>query len=351
MTSPVFELEQLALSSPSGRLLKPLSLALRDRAVTVLMGPAGSGKSLLLRALAELPLPDEILRTGVVRFEGCPVREAETRGALAHFPQRRAGEAASFTLGAIVEHGARVVLLDEPDRALDACERERLVRALRARSQRGAVVLVTHDLSFAREVADDVVLLCAGDVVAAGPAPTFFDEPPNELARRFVLQGNCWPAPTPPALPSHFRWLLPEQLAGMGRPGVVGDVDDDLAGIGLAAGITLLVSLTKEPFPPAKLAAFGIAAQHVPIEDMGVPSFGRMASLCRTIERALARGDRVAVHCHAGLGRTGTVLASYLVWRGASGEEALSRVRAVRGDYVQSRDQERFIAAFASSMG
>lgn len=347
----LFELHDVSLVGPEGRLLRPLSLSIRDRAVTVLLGPAGSGKSLLLRALAQLPLPEDIHSTGTLSFEGEALERADLRGAVAHFAQCRPTEPARLSIGMLVEHGARVLLLDEPDRAIASVDLDHLVRWLRARASRGAVVLVTHDLSFARAVADEVVLLCAGDIVAAAPAATFFDHPPNELARRFVEQGNCWPAPTPPSLPTHFRWVLPDQLAGMGRPGLIREVDEDLASIALVAGITVVVSLTMEPFPPARLSAFGIQGQHFPIEDMRVPSLGRTATLCRTIERALAAGERVAVHCHAGLGRTGTLLASYLVWRGARGRDALATVRSVRKEYVQNADQERFVCSFAESLG
>jgi atypical dual specificity phosphatase len=346
-----YELEGLSLTGPQGRLLKPLTLAIRGRCVTVLLGPGGSGKTLLLRALATLPLPEGIASSGCIRFEGRALAEAETRGAIAYFPQRRAVDRHGIALGAVLDHGAHVLLLDEPDRAIDEALRARLIAALRARAARGAALVVTHDLGFARAIADDVVLLCAGDVIAAGPAPSFFDAPPNELARRFVRQGNCWPAPTPPPLPSHFRWIERDRLAGMARPGVLGELDDELAAIGLGAGIDHVVSLTTEPLPSAKLAAFGLRGTHFPIDDMGVPPLGRTATLCGTIERAIAAGERVALHCHAGLGRTGTVAAAYLIWRGQRAAQALASLRRIEPAFVQSRDQERFLSAFAESVG
>jgi atypical dual specificity phosphatase len=55
----------------------------------------------------------------------------------------------------------------------------------------------------------------------------------------------------------------------------------------------------------------------------------------------------VAVHCAAGLGRTGTVLAAYLVARGEEPRAALARVRDLRPGSVETADQERAVEAYA----
>jgi energy-coupling factor transport system ATP-binding protein len=64
-----------------------------------------------------------------------------------------------------------VVLLDEPTRGLDYAAKRRLVDLLRGLSTRGhAVVLATHDVELAAEVATRVVVLAEGEVVADGAA-------------------------------------------------------------------------------------------------------------------------------------------------------------------------------------
>jgi atypical dual specificity phosphatase len=54
------------------------------------------------------------------------------------------------------------------------------------------------------------------------------------------------------------------------------------------------------------------------------------------IEAALAGGRRVAVHCGAGLGRTGTLVACYLTRRGVRPDDAIARLRALRPGSVET---------------
>jgi atypical dual specificity phosphatase len=61
--------------------------------------------------------------------------------------------------------------------------------------------------------------------------------------------------------------------------------------------------------------------------------------------------ERVVVHCHAGLGRTGTVLAALLVWEGAEARTAIAHVRSVNPRFIQSEAQLAFIRRFAEVHG
>jgi atypical dual specificity phosphatase len=168
------------------------------------------------------------------------------------------------------------------------------------------------------------------------------------LAERFLALGNCWPLEED--LPEHFRWIIPSQLAGMARPGMLREANLDLDALA-GAGITLLVSLTETTYPVAELRQYGIASRHFPIADMGVPSLGPTASLCGYLERTIVGGGRVAVHCHAGLGRTGLILASFLVWLGEAPTSAIESVRAVRPQYIQTKPQAEFVHRFAEQVG
>lgn len=342
--SALFDLENASLRSEDSVLLEEMNWQIRDRGVTVILGPAGTGKSTLLRSLAG-QRPPGVELCGSWRFAGGAIDVAAER--VAFLPQRKRPRAWRDALDMT---GVAAVLLDEPTVGLSSTESTELAAALRARSRSAAVALVTHDVSFAERVADDIGFICAGRLAAHGPARELFAAPPDDLFERFLKQGNCWPGPPPLRLPSHFRWILPLGLAGMARPGLVGKEDSDLLSIA-SAGVNVLITLTEDPFPATKLAAYGIRGRHFPIVDMGVPAVGPTARLCRDIERDMREGNAVAVHCHAGLGRTGTILAAMLVWLGRSAQSAVSEVRSHTNLYIQSNAQLDFVDRFAEACG
>jgi atypical dual specificity phosphatase len=331
-----------------------------DRSITALLGPSATGKSVLLRMLSGLAPLAGWTRHGSWTFRGRPFEKAAgdmaRQGEIVWIPQQKSlvrspkdSQSDSARWRFAFRSGARVLLLDEPSRGASPEWLAELTALLRDHMSGGAAVVVTHDLSFARLIADEVCLVCAGKIEAAGEARQFFQSPPTPLCARFVQQGNCWPGPSPVLdLPSHFHWILPDQLAGMGRPGLLRDVDEDLASIA-AAGISLLLSLTADPVPRSWLRPFGIEGRHYPIPDMGAPSIGDTALLCRTVEKAIRAGKKVAVHCHAGLGRTGTILAALLVWFGWDSQMAVERVRSEIRGAIQTEGQLSFVSRFAES--
>ncbi|MCA9628526.1 MAG: dual specificity protein phosphatase family protein [Myxococcales bacterium] len=339
--SALFELVDAGLSGPDTNLFTGLSWRVERGRVNALLGPAGVGKSLILRGLAGA-LPSGWERRGRWLYQG---GDGTPQGELFWLQQAPRGSAARDDVEELIRgvHAHRVSFLDEPERRLDQEALLRLGEALL--SHTGTTLLVSHDVGFARRFSHRASLLCAGRMFADGPTDAVFSSPPNELTARFVREGNCWPRAEAPALPSHFKWIIPGALAGMGKPGLLGSREDELAAIALA-GVATLITLTKDPLSPAELSPFGLEARHFPIADMGIPTVSSAIRLCRTVERALERGDRVAVHCHAGLGRTGTMLAAYLIYKGHSAEDAISRVREVGPGYIQSQAQLDFLRRF-----
>ena len=80
---------------------------------------------------------------------------------------------------------------------------------------------------------------------------------------------------------------------------------------------------------------------------MGIPTPRATLGLCEFILRAIERNEPVLVHCKAGLGRTGTVLACCLVSLGATAEEAITRLRCISSYYIQNQTQESLVGHYA----
>lgn len=138
---------------------------------------------------------------------------------------------------------------------------------------------------------------------------------------------------------SNFSWIIEHRVAGMARPRPAHF--DWLR----EQGVSAVVSLTEAA--PEGIEAFEHI--HLPVPDMTSPSLDELRAAVRFIQQRADKG--VVVHCGAGLGRTGTVLAAYLVSRGASAPAALAQVRALRPGSVETPDQERAIAQYAELMG
>ncbi len=112
-------------------------------------------------------------------------------------------------------------------------------------------------------------------------------------------------------------------------------------------GISVLVNLHERGHDPSRLARHGLVEVHIPVKDFSAPSPEQLAQGVAAIARAVAAGERVAVHCGGGLGRTGTLLACYLVHQGCGAEEAIDRVRTARPGSVETAGQVAAVKAYA----
>ena len=150
------------------------------------------------------------------------------------------------------------------------------------------------------------------------------------------------------ALPfDHTFWVIPGKFLAGPYPG---SHDPDEASRRLEAliqcGICLVIDLTREgeirqadpPFLPyaetlnrlAGKTGVEVSTVRISIRDQESPSPGGMNAILDEIDRSIATDRPVYVHCWGGRGRTGTVVACYLVRQGWSGDQGLKRLEKLR---------------------
>ena len=139
----------------------------------------------------------------------------------------------------------------------------------------------------------------------------------------------------------NFGWIREPQVAGMAypEPGAPAELQ--------AVGVGAVLSLTERP-PNVAFASAGIVHAHAPFVDFGTPSQSQLDTCVAFIREQVADGRGVVVHCMAGQGRTGTVLAAWLVDEGLGGEEAVAEVRRLRPGSIETRGQVGVILARAA---
>lgn len=239
MTNPILHLQDMKMAFGSLEVLKGVNLTIQEGESIAIIGPSGSGKSTLLRCLNRLETPTG----GDVIFEGetinqktdvnrlrtrmgmvfqhfnlfphmtalgniieAPVHvkkisrqsaEAEAKDLLekvglaekaGFYPrQLSGGQKQRVAIARCLAMQPRLLLLDEITSALDPELVGEVLDVIRKLAKQGmTMLLVTHEMRFAREVADRVVFMDGGVVVEQGPPEEIFTNPKSVRLRKFL---------------------------------------------------------------------------------------------------------------------------------------------------------------------
>lgn len=133
-----------------------------------------------------------------------------------------------------------------------------------------------------------------------------------------------------------------EMIGAWGAAGIISLVEQaELAELGV-------VDLAQ------RVQRFGLWWLHLPIRDKCAPDKTfelQWQQQAPGLLRHLHLGGRVAIHCWAGLGRTGTISARLLIEMGADADDAIRQVREARPGTIETRQQEIYLRSLAARLG
>ena len=239
-SAPVIELRHVEKHYGDLHVLKDINLSVHKGEVVVVIGPSGSGKSTLCRTINRLetidsgeiliegkPLPQEGKELAVMRadlgmvfqqfnlFAHMTILDNVTLGPIdvLHEPKEQAKKEAMDLLArvGVAEQAGKVpaqlsggqqqrvaiarslamhpkaMLFDEPTSALDPEMINEVLDVMVELAKQGmTMIVVTHEMGFARRVADRVVFMADGQIVEEGTPNEFFEHPKSQRARDFL---------------------------------------------------------------------------------------------------------------------------------------------------------------------
>jgi len=140
--------------------------------------------------------------------------------------------------------------------------------------------------------------------------------------------------------PDNFSWIIEEKLAGSAIPTSKEEIDWVKQ-----EGVKSIVTIREEPLEDEWIK--DVNYLHVHSNDMGIPEFSDLVNSVDFIHQRITNEEPVLVHCLAGLGRTGTILACYLIkYEDMTANDAIEKVRRERHGSIQSFSQEEIIFRF-----
>ncbi len=232
----MIQCNQLGKSFNGRPVLRDLTLSLKRGEVIAVLGPSGSGKSTLIRVVqgleqadcGELVLNSSLRRPGAIgmifqnfhlfphlsvlenitlaprKVLGQPIQTAEKNGhrlleqvglrghgdKLPH--QLSGGEQQRVAIARSLAMNPELLLCDEPTSALDPEKTAEVLEVLQqlVTEQRGklSLMIVTHEMAFARGVSDQIWFLDQGELVESTPTKEFFSAPQSSRAKAFLTR-------------------------------------------------------------------------------------------------------------------------------------------------------------------
>ena len=242
MDQPIIVLENVDKFFGAFQALKGINLTVRKRERVVVCGPSGSGKSTMIRCINRLEehdagrivvngheLTSDVKNIDAVRREVGMVFQsfnlfphlkvidnlmlapklvrktgkAEAREQAMHFLERvripeqadkypsqlSGGQQQRVAIARSLCMNPEIMLFDEPTSALDPEMISEVLDVMVDLAEDGmTMIVVSHEMGFARSVADTVVFMDAGEIVERNPPAEFFDNPKNERTKLFLSQ-------------------------------------------------------------------------------------------------------------------------------------------------------------------
>src|SRR5215217_682291 len=164
--------------------LEDIDFTVDEGEVVVVIGPSGSGKSTLLRCINGLEeITSDERCAQLLERVGIPEQANKYPENLSGGQQQRVAIARGLAME------PKMMLFDEPTSALDPEMINEVLEAMADLARGGmTMVIVTHEMGFARRVADRVVFMDEGRIVEVGTPEHFFENPQNERTKRFLNQ-------------------------------------------------------------------------------------------------------------------------------------------------------------------
>lgn len=240
MSDPLLRIEHLQKSYGEEEVLKDISFEMNEGEADVLIGPSGSGKSTLLRCVNRLTEPDagdiyidgeqttapeydinelrrevgmvfqdinlfahlsalENVTLGLKRVIGMDEERAEAKAmeqleqvglsekANSYPAELSGGQQQRVGIARALAMDPKLMLFDEPTSSLDPELTGEVVTVMKNLAAEGMTMLVvTHEMGFARSAASQMLFLDAGHIVEKGPPEQLFGNPENERTREFL---------------------------------------------------------------------------------------------------------------------------------------------------------------------